>query len=151
MKKPHIFLDSSALFAGVVSATGAARALLQLGECEDVDLTISEFAVTESERSLGSKSPQHLPDLRNFIINARLNIIRDPAPTPTEIAENLYLISDPTDVPILLSAMKAKADFLATHSRKHFLDDPKVSENSGLKIGTPGDALAWVRGKLASK
>ena len=51
-------------------------------------------------------------------------------------------------VPILLAAMKASVDYLATHDRKHFLDDPKVAESSGLRIGTPGDALAWLRENL---
>jgi predicted nucleic acid-binding protein len=147
MKKPHIFLDSSALFAGVISATGAARVLLELGEYEDIDLSISEFVVLEAERSLAIKSPHSIPHLRNVITKSIANIIRDPS--PQEIRENLYLISDPNDVPILLSAMKAKADFLATHNRKHFLDDPKVAELSQILIGTPGDALAWVREYLA--
>ena len=149
MKKPHIFLDSSALIAGVISDTGAAHALLELAEEEHIEITISEFVVIESERSVAIKSPQNIPHLRDLIIKSLLNIIRDPS--PKEIRDNLYLISDPNDVPILLSAMKAKVDFLATHNRKHFLDDPKVSENSGLKIGTPGDALAWVRENLAGE
>jgi len=120
--------------------------LLELAEEEHIEITISEFVVIESERSVAIKSPQNIPHLRDLIIKSLLNIIRDPS--PKEIRDNLYLISDPNDVPILLSAMKAKVDFLATHNRKHFLDDPKVSENSGLKIGTPGDALAWIREKL---
>ena len=61
---------------------------------------------------------------------------------------NLYLIEDPNDVPILLAAMKAHVDYLASHNRKHFLDDPKVTERSGIKIGTPGDVLAWIRENL---
>ena len=61
---------------------------------------------------------------------------------------NLYLIADPDDVPILLAAMKAQVDYLATHNRKHFMADPKVAEKSGLKIGTPGDVLAWLRERL---
>jgi predicted nucleic acid-binding protein len=149
MKKPHIFLDSSALIAGIISDTGAAHALLKMGENEYIDLTISELVVLESERTIAIKSPRDIPNLRHVIVQSQLNIIRDPS--ANEIKENLYLISDPNDVPILLSAMKAKADFLATHNRKHFLNDPKVAELSGLKIGTPGDALAWVRDNLASK
>ena len=149
MKKPHVFLDSSALIAGVISETGAAHALLELAEEEYIDITISEFVVIESERSIAIKSPQNIPHLRSAIVQSLLNIIRDPS--PKEIRDNLYLISDPNDVPILLSAIKAKVDFLATHNRKHFLDDPKVAENSGLQIGTPGDALAWVRDNLESK
>jgi hypothetical protein len=30
-------------------------------------------------------------------------------------------------------------------NRRHFIDDPAVAAHSGLRIGTPGDALAWVR------
>jgi predicted nucleic acid-binding protein len=147
MKKPHIFLDSSALIAGVISDTGAAHALLKLGENKYIDLTISELVVLESERAIAKKSPRDIPNLRNAIVQSQLNIIRNPS--LKEISDHLYLIRDPNDVPILLSAMKAKVDFLATHNRKHFLDDPKVSELSGLRIGTPGDALAWVRENLS--
>jgi hypothetical protein len=64
------------------------------------------------------------------------------------VEANLYLIDDPNDVPILLAAMQAKVDYLATHNRRHFLDDPKAAERSGLKIGTPGDVLAWIRENL---
>ena len=149
MKKPHIFLDSSALIAGVISDIGAAHALLELAEEEYIDITISELVVLESERTIAIKSPQNIPHLRDLIIKSLLNIIRDPS--PKEIRDNLYLISDPNDVPILLSAIKAKVDYLATHNRKHFLDDPKVVELSGLRIGTPGDALAWVRENLAGE
>ena len=44
--------------------------------------------------------------------------------------------------------MQMKVDYLATHNRKHFLDDPKVAEQAGIRIGTPGDVLAWLRDAL---
>lgn len=146
MSKAKIFLDSSALIAGVLSPVGAARVLLVMSERAEILLFINEHVITETERSLAKKVPQALPEFRRTLKNADIKII--PNPSAREVKKNLYLISDPQDVPILLSAMKAKVDFLATHNRKHFLDDPKVSENSGLKIGTPGDALAWIREKL---
>jgi predicted nucleic acid-binding protein len=148
MSKPNIFLDSSALIAGAISETGAAHVLLQLGESEDILLTISEMVVVESERSMAKKSPRNLNDLRSLIKAANLRIVRNPS--NKEVETNLYLIGDPNDVPILLAAIKAKVDYLATHNRKHFLDDPKVAERSGLKIGTPGDVLAWIRENLSS-
>ena len=148
MPKPNIFLDSSALIAGAISESGAAYALLQLGETEDILLTVSEMVLVESERSVAKKSPDNLSDLRRLIKTANLRIVGDP--TKKVIAANLYLIKDPNDVPILLAAMKSKVDFLATHNRKHFLEDPKVAEKSGLRIGTPGDALAWVRENLGA-
>ncbi len=146
MPKFNIFLDSSALIAGAISESGAAHVLLNLGESRDIVLTVSELVILESERSVARKSPRNLNDLRKLIKATNLRIV--PNPSKEEVEANLYLINDPSDVPILLAAMKAKVDYLATHNRKHFLDDPKVSERSGLRIGTPGDVLAWLRDNL---
>ena len=146
MSKLNIFLDSSALIAGAISETGAAHVLLQLGESEDILLTISEMVIVESERSMAKKSPRNLNDLRSLIKTAKLRIVHDPS--NREVEANLYLIDDPNDVPILLAAMKAKVDYLATHNRRHFLDEAKVAERSGLKTGTPADVLAWIRENL---
>jgi len=144
--KYNIFLDSSALVAGVLSETGAAHVLLVLGEIEAILLTVSEMVIIESERAIMIKSPRNIPVLRNAILSSNLTIVRDPS--NKEVEANLYLINDPNDVPILLAAMKAKVDYLATHNRKHFLEDLQVAERSGLRIGTPGDVLAWLRENL---
>jgi predicted nucleic acid-binding protein len=146
MKKANIFLDSNALMSAIISKTGAAHVLLQLGEDNDIVLIVSELVIAETTYSIAKKSPENLGDVQKEITKSRINVILDPP--DEEIHANLYLISDPDDVPILLAAMKAKVDYLATHDRRHFLDDPKVAENSGLKIGTPGDVLAWVRENL---
>lgn len=146
MSKIKVFLDSSAVIAGIISASGAARVLLVMSENGQIETFISEHVIVESERSLARKVPLALPEFRQAIKDANPKIVHNP--TPQEIEENLYLIADRNDVPILLAAMKAKVDYLATHNRKHFLDDPKVAERSGLKIGTPGDVLAWIRENL---
>lgn len=149
MKKVSIFLDSSALIAGVISENGAAHVLLQLGETEDVSLKINEFVFNETTRSIGRKSPQNLENVQKEIEKARIVILQDPP--HEEIQANLYLMEDPDDIPILLAAIKAKVDYLATHDHKHFLNDPKVAEKAGLKIGTPGNVLAWIRENLSSQ
>jgi predicted nucleic acid-binding protein len=146
MSKIKVFLDSSALIAGVISATGAARILLVMSETGQIEVFISEHVIAESERSLARKVPHALPEFRQSIRDAQPIIVQNP--TQKEIRDHLYLIGDPGDVPILLAAMKAKVDYLATHNRRHFLDDPTVVEKTGLKIGTPGDVLAWLREKL---
>jgi len=143
MSKVHLFLDSSALFSGIVSATGAARALLLLAESQHILITISEQAIAETERAIARKAPQALIDLRQAILASRAQIVRDL--TAQAVRENLGLISHAADVPILLAAMQSRVDYLVTLNRKHFLDDPGVAERAGLKIGTPGEALRWVR------
>ena len=146
MPNAKVFFDSSALMAGIISSAGAARVLLVMSENGDIDLIISDHVITETERSLTKKVPQALPDYRETLNNANIKVIRNPS--MEEVHKNLHLIADKDDVPILLAAIKEKVDYLATHNRKHFLNDPKVAEGAGFKIGTPGDVLAWIRENL---
>jgi predicted nucleic acid-binding protein len=144
----NVFLDSSALLAGIVSDQGASRALLLLGEDQKIRLTVSEQVIVEVERNLARKAPQALPDAREMILHANINLVRDPS--SEDVNKHRNWISHPADVPILLAAYRAGVDFLATLNTRHFLDDPDVARKSGLRLGTPGDALAWVRARLAS-
>jgi predicted nucleic acid-binding protein len=147
MPKNDIFFDSSAMIAGIVSAQGAARALLLLAEDEKILISVSEQVITEVERNIARKAPKAVSFARELILRANIRILRDPQ--LTEILEHQNWISHPADVPILVVAARARVDFLATLNIKHFIDDPEVSCRNSLRIGTPGDALAWVREQLS--
>lgn len=144
MPKPSLFFDSSALFAGVVSSTGAARALLVLAEAERLIVTVSEQVVAETERAVTRKAPGALAFYREALRSTGLRIVRDPL--PTQVNAHSDVIAHQADVPIVVAAMKAKVDYLVTLNRRHFI--PAVAERSGLRIGTPGGALDWVREQL---
>ncbi len=148
MTSPELFFDSSALFAGIVSASGASRALLLLAEAGQIAVTVSEQVLTETERAVARKIPRALPDFREALRATDLRIIRDP--TPDEIEAYADIIAHRADIPIVVAAMRVKTDYLVTLNRRHFIDDPMVAERSKLRIGTPGDALAWVRQHLAA-
>jgi predicted nucleic acid-binding protein len=141
-----IFLDSSALMAGIISNSGASRALLLLGEDEKLLLFVSEQVIVEIERNIARKIPEALPFAREMIRHAKIQIVRDPS--KEEVISHLDWISHQADVPVLIAAVRAKAGFLATLNVKHFIDDPDVARMSGMLIGTPGDALLWVRKQL---
>jgi predicted nucleic acid-binding protein len=145
----NLFLDSSALIAGIVGAKGAARALLLLAESGHIAVTISEQVLTETERAIARKVPQALSDLRQAILASQARIVRDPS--PENVTAHPNLISHPADIPIVLAAMQAKVDYLVTLNRKHFIDDPAVALQAGLRIGTPGDALNWVREQISAE
>ena len=147
MPKIDLFFDSSALMAGMISAGGAARALLLLAEDEKILLTVSEQVIVEVERNLARKAPQALPFARQLILATNLRIVRDPS--PELVKTHMDWISHPADVPILVAAVQARVDFLVTLNTRHFLEDPGVAQRSGLLLSTPGDALAWVRNRLA--
>jgi predicted nucleic acid-binding protein len=146
MSKIKLFLDSSALFAGIASPSGAARVLLLLGETGQVVLIVSEQVIVETERAVARKIVRALPDVRQAILKSGLSILPDPP--IAAVRQRLDWMSHAADVPILVAAMQSRADYLVTLNRKHFMDDPQVAARSGLRIGTPGDALSWVRARL---
>ena len=55
MPEINLFLDSSALIAGIVSVKGAPRVLLLLAESGHIAVTISEQVLTETERAIARK------------------------------------------------------------------------------------------------
>jgi predicted nucleic acid-binding protein len=146
LRQPQLFFDSSALVAGVISATGATRALLLLSEAGAVEITISEQVIVETERTLARKAPATLPFYREALRASRIRIVKDPP--AAEVAAARAMIAHATDAPILAAAIEVRCDYLVTLNRRHFIDDPEVARRSGLRIGAPGDALAWVRGEI---
>lgn len=149
MSKLKLFLDSSALFAGIASGKGASRALLLLAESERIEVTISEQVVVETERAIARKVPQALNDLRQAILISKVRIIRDPS--IEMVIKHQDLISHPADVPILISAMNERVDYLVTLNRKHFIDDPAVAHKSGLRILLPVEALNEIRKQISEE
>jgi putative PIN family toxin of toxin-antitoxin system len=138
-----VFLDSSAVIAGIISPVGAARALLQLAEDQKISVLVSEQVIAEVERNLARKLPHILPFARELILSANLQILRNPP--PAEVERCTDWIRHPPDVSILVAASKAQVDFLSTLNKNNFILDPEVAIKSGLRIGTPGDCLGWVR------
>jgi predicted nucleic acid-binding protein len=148
MPGTNLFFDSSALFAGMASRTGAARALLLLSEAGLVMISVSEQVIVETEQALARKAPQALAVFRQALRQSGLRIVRKPS--RRLVAKHADIIAHAADVPIVAAAMQADVGFLVTLSRRHFIDDPRVAERSDLRIGTPGDALAWVQGRWGS-
>jgi predicted nucleic acid-binding protein len=144
--KARLFLDSSALVAGIASSTGAARALLVMAEAGGVSIILSEQVVAETERAIARKIPEALPDFRAALRSTGMRIVRDPS--PGEVAAHTGVIAHQSDVPVIVAAMKAGVDYLVTLDRRHFLDDPAVAKRSGLRIGTPHTALTWLRNRM---
>ena len=61
----------------------------------------------------------------------------------------VFLDSNIDDATILAAAIGAAPDYFVSLDRKHFLQ-PEVAQGTGLRIGTPGDSLAWLRERTAS-
>jgi predicted nucleic acid-binding protein len=72
--KPRLFLDTSALFAGIWSAQGGARMLLKLGEAGAVELLVSSQVLEEIEDVIRRKAAQLLPSLALLLDRSRAKI-----------------------------------------------------------------------------
>lgn len=141
--KCKVFLDSSALFAGIFSAKGGARLILKLAEGGLLELSVSQQVLAETERNLRNKVPKALSYYALLLNEVRINIIPDP--TWEEKVPYIPLLPHKSDVPILVAALKAEVDYFVTLDKEHFLEVPGLSEKVGLPIGTPGDFIAWYK------
>ena len=143
--RPRVFLDTSALLAGLASPRGASNAILALAEAGLLTLVVSEQVLVEAERNLQEKLRKAIPEYRRFLAACSVTTIPDPSAADVANAE---AIIHTKDAPILRAAMDAQVDYLVTLNRKHFLGNPEVTRRSGLRIGAPEDFLAWFRQQL---
>jgi len=60
-----------------------------------------------------------------------------PYPAEAPVTSSRHLIRHGADVPVLLSAMSSKPDWLLTHNTKHFTE--AVASRTGLRIATPAE------------
>lgn len=140
-QRPKVFLDTSALIAGIASSKGAARAVLQLAEIRLVEVIVSRQVIVEADRNIEDKLPEMLSEYREFIKFLAPVLVDDPS--HGEIKRFLTVIN-PDDAPILAAAVNADADFLITWDRKHFIGK-NIHTHSDMKIVTPGEFLKYFR------
>ena len=141
--EPRVFLDTSALFAGIWSAEGGARMLLRLGEAGVVHLLLSAQVLREIDVVLRRKSERHLPTLAILIDRSRAEVVKD---APPQLVQQCQVwIPHVGDAHILADAWYAQVDFLATLDKQHFLQAERRGVQLPVSVGTPGDCLAWLR------
>jgi len=136
-----VFLDTSALIAGVASSRGAARAVLQLAEIGLIEVIVSRQVIVEADRNIEEKLPKMLDDYREFMELLSPVLIDDPR---QKEVERFLKVINYDDAPIFASAVGSGADFLITWDRKHFIGK-NIHIHSNLKIVTPGEFLKYFR------
>jgi predicted nucleic acid-binding protein len=142
----RLFLDTSALFAGIWSVEGGARMLLKLGEAGVVQLLVSAQVLEEIETVIRRKAEGLLPALALLLDRCQVGV---PPTAPPDLQTFCHgLLSHPGDARILAGAWHSQADFLVTLDRAHFLDDPALTQMAPFPLGTPGDCLVWLRRDL---
>ena len=142
-KQLRLFLDSNVLTGGMAARWGLDRAVLSLCAARICRLVLAEAVMEEVEENLlqhatrleDAGARQLLDDYTGLIKLAHPEIV--PYPKQADVLASRRLIAHEADVPVLLSAMNARPDWLLTHNTKHFT--PQVAKRSRLRIGSPAD------------
>ena len=136
-----MFLDSNVLTGGIVARWGLDKAVLSLCAARICRLVLAEAVREEVELNLLRHAvvfkgeEEMLDDYTTLIRLARPEVV--PHPKRADVVAARHLIAHEADVPVLLSAIQAKPDWLLTHNKKHFTS--QVAKNTGLQIGAPAD------------
>jgi len=136
-----LFLDSNVLTGGIVSPWGVDKATLSLCAAKVCKLVLAEVVRDEVEENLmlhaerlaALNAERLIEDYRRLIKLTKPEIV--PYPAYDHVRSNRHLIRHAADVPVLLSAVASKPDWLLTHNTKHFTK--AVAQKSSLRIATP--------------
>jgi len=141
---PRIFVDSNVLIEGLFAPWSASRAILILARARVFRLVLSPYVEAEVERALLDRLAQNEEEGSRLIDDYALALrLLDPERTERVTREefNVHrpLIRHLNDVPVLVTAVKARPDWLVTSNTDHFNEE--VAARTGLRIVEPSDFL----------
>ena len=144
LRRWRVFMDTSALIAGHVSASGAAREVLRLAEAGVIEMILSRQVLAEADRTLAAKLPSLLDDYHLLLRQLDPTIVEDPDADSIREASRVI---DAKDAPILAAARIAHVDYLVTWNTRHF--QTKAARSwVAFPIFTPGEFLHAFRESL---
>lgn len=134
------FLDTNVIFSGLYSSRGAPRKILEYFIAGRIKVVVSQQVLEELVRTFKAKLPEGLPALKRLLLNVAPEVCADPS------AETVLLwkkVLQPGDAAILAAAVAAEADYFVTGD-SHFLENPAIMQDTGLKIITPAQLVKMV-------
>jgi predicted nucleic acid-binding protein len=138
LKNRKVFLDTSVIFAAILSPTGGARKLFQLGEAGMLKLVIGPNVLRKCDEVVRRKVPSSLPALAHLLALGRVETSIVPAKRHIALARSM--VEYEPDALVLAEAISARPDWFVTHDKEHFLKECKASDLT-FNIGTPGDRI----------
>jgi predicted nucleic acid-binding protein len=142
-RRIRLFLDSNVITGGIVSPWGLDKAALSLCAARLCRLVLAEVVKDEVEENLllhagrlpSLEADKLIEQYRRLIKLTKPEVI--PYPDTSLVRSSRYLIRHEADVPILLSAISSRPDWLLTHNTKHFTQ--AVAKRAGVRIATPAE------------
>lgn len=147
-KNLRVFLDTSVIFAAVLSKTGGARELFHLGEAGVLHLIVGLTVLREADEVVRRKIPASLPTLAQLLSIGLVET--SPISTKKQLELARAYVQYPPDARVLAEANQAEPDWFVTHDKEHFLQMHSETDLS-FRIGTPGDLLQSIKDDFSSQ
>jgi predicted nucleic acid-binding protein len=141
----RVFLDTSVLFAAVLSETGGARLILKLGEAGVLRLLVGPRVLQEADGVLARKAPESKGLFALLLDQAGVEV--GPAPNVASRDRAERIMDYAPDARILAEALAAQVNYFVTFDRRHFIDNPSILDVP-FPVGIPEEFLAWLRERL---
>lgn len=138
--RPRVFLDSNVIFSGLYSPQGAPGTILEHFIRGRISVVVSPQVLEEVIRTIKEKLPEALLALRRLLLNIPPEVRADP---PLDEIERWAGKIPAADAAILAAAVAAQPDYFVTGDN-HFLENPDLAEEAGLRIVTPSQLVkSW--------
>jgi predicted nucleic acid-binding protein len=142
-RRIRLFLDLNVLTGGIVSPRGLDKATLSLCAAKVCKLILAEVVRDEvednplirAERLPSLDAERLIEDYRRLIKLSSPELVS--YPHKSLVRADRHLIRHEADLPVLLSAMASKPNWLLTHNTKHFTKG--VAPQTSLRIPTPAE------------
>ena len=116
----RVFLDANVYFAGIYSEGGASFLILELVKKQKLKAFASRLVLHEAVRNLCQKATSKVvAKFHRYLADTKIVVL------PADSLEGHKELEDlihPKDLPVLVSAMNAKVDFLITLYRGSVLE-----------------------------
>jgi predicted nucleic acid-binding protein len=145
--RPRVFVDSNVLIEGLFAPWSAARAVLILARVRLFRILLSPYVEMEVERALLARLESD-ESVGSRLIDDYALALKLLNPERLERLERISReefnahrgsIRHLNDVPVLVTAIKARPDWLVTSNTEYF--DAEVMSRTGLRVVTPHEFL----------
>jgi predicted nucleic acid-binding protein len=137
-KSLRIFLDTSVIFAAMLSSAGGARKLFLLAEAGMLKLVVAPTVLRECDEVIRRKTPGSLPALAQLLAIAKTETSGTPSVEHIKTAR-AYVRYAP-DARVLAEAIATDPDWFITHDKQHSLKR-RQKIKLPFEIGTPSDLI----------
>ncbi|MBI5183744.1 MAG: putative toxin-antitoxin system toxin component, PIN family [Nitrospinae bacterium] len=141
---PRVFLDSNVVISGLVFPRWPYE-IIKYGEAQEIKIVLCSLIIKEVQTRIAVTFPSCLDRFHRFITTSSYEIAA--IPSKNKLTRYPNLVRDKKDIPIALSAIKAKVDYLVSNDKDLTVQDQTTKQlREYLQPLQPGTFLKEVMG-----